>query len=159
MNRLVKGLITEAEGLGYRQTGVNAKGFLVYTAPGGHEVRINPSAAEYQVRDLSKSIRKASGTYAPVAGRNAVACKDRADRRRQLDDARLAAQRRQVQAEHDAYLARIAGAPHLRDDPASLRRVEQYLTELDRLDALMRSTPAAGDHQGRRPARHTAGAS
>ncbi|TKJ25265.1 hypothetical protein [Blastococcus sp. CCUG 61487] len=159
MKRLVKSLLAEAERLGYRQTGVNSKGFLVYAAPDGHEVRINPSASEAQVRELSKAMQKASGTYTPTPGRKAVACKDRAGRRRQLDSTRLAARRREVQAEHDAYLARIAGAPHLRDDPASLRRVEQYLTELDRLDSLMRAVPAAGDHQGRRLARHTAGAS
>lgn len=159
MKRWVKALVAEVEQLGYEQTGVNAKGHLVYAAPGGREVRISPDASEDQVRDLTRAVRKASGTFAPPPRRKAAACKDRAGRRRQLDRVRLAAERRQVQAEHDAYLARIAGAPHLRDDPAALRRVEQYLTELDRLDALMRSIPAAGDHQGRRGARHTAGAS
>lgn len=157
MKAPAKNLCAEAKRLGYEHTGVNSKGFLVYAHPAGHEVRISPSATEHQAREISKAMRQAAGTYEATTGRNAVAVKERAQKRRELDAERLSAERRAIQAEHDAYLARISGAPHLEANPAALRRIEEYLRRLDHIDSLMRSIPSGGDHQGRRSARHTAG--
>lgn len=157
MKRLAKQMVREAEDLGYVHDRTNSSGYLVYVHPSGHEVQINPSAAEHQARAVSKAMRRTAGTWQPTVGRNASACKERAARRRELEGERLAAERQRVQAEHDAYLARISTAPHLRDDPGALRRVESYLTELDRLDRLMRSIPAGAAEQGRRHAAHTSG--
>lgn len=158
MKRLAKDLVREAEQLGYVHDRTNTHGYLVYLHPSGHEVQICPSAAEHQARAVSKAMRKATGSWEQAAGRNATAVKERTAKRRQLEGERLAADRRRVQAEHDAYLARIDGAPHLKSDPAALRQVESYLRELDRLDLLMRAIPSGGDHSGSRHARHTAGA-
>jgi hypothetical protein len=153
MKRLAKQLVAEAAQLGYVHDRTNSNGYHVYVHPSGHEVQICPSAAEHQARAITKAMRRTAGTWQPTNGRNAQAVKERAGRRRHLDAERLAARRRQVQAEHDAYLARIARAPHLNDDPAALRRIEAYLRELADLDALMRSIPA---RDGR--VKHTAGA-
>lgn len=157
MKALAKKLCAEAERLGYVHTGTNSKNFMVYTGPTGHEVRISPSVTEHNARAVSKAMQQAAGTYDASGGRNAQAVRERAQKRRGLDTERLAAERRAIQAEHDAYLTRIANAPHLKADPESLRRAEGRLRELDRIDALMRSIPSGGDHQGRRSARHTSG--
>lgn len=157
MKGLAKKLCREAERLGYVHEYTNSKEFMVYVGPTGHEVRISASVTEHHAGAISKAMRQAVGDYEATPGRNAQAVKERAEKRRELDGERLAAERRAIQAEHDAYLARIAGAPHLKDDPAALRRIEKYLRDLDRLDSLMRSIPSGGDHQGRRSAKHTAG--
>lgn len=157
MKRLARQLCDEAEQLGFVHERTNSKGWLVYIDPAGHEVHISPDPAEHQARSIRRAMRQAAGVYEAPAGRCAQAVKDRAARRRELDGERLAAERHEVQRRHDEFLARIENAPHLRHDPTSLRRVEGYLRELDRLDALMRAIPAGGDHQGRRGARHTTG--
>lgn len=152
MKHAAKRLCAEAERLGYEHTAVNSSGHLVYTHPSGHEVRINPSAPEHQAREVTKAMRKTAGCYEVTPGRSGQRAKDRQHRRHELDAARRAAERRTLQAQRDAYLARIARAPHLNDDPAALRRVEARLSELDRLDALMRTAPST-EHR----VRHTAG--
>lgn len=158
MKQYAKKAVQEAERLGYEFDHTNSNNFHVYVHPSVGEIALNPSMNEGTARQVMRRMQQAAGALDRTQGRDAGAVKDRARRRADLDAERLAAERRQIEAQRDTYLARIAGAPLSNLDRGELARLETRLKEIRRMEALMVSIPASADHRGRGQSRHRAGA-
>lgn len=157
MKRPCKAAVAEAERLGFVFERTNSKNFLVYSSPAGAEIMLSPEMNEHAMRGVLRQMQRMVGAVEHKPGRNAAAVKERQARRRELDAERLAAERRQIEDEHAAFLARTAGAVLTKVDRRDLRRIEARLAEVRRLESQMVEVPAGGDHAGRRRAQHQAG--
>lgn len=157
MRRECKTAIAEAERLGFTFDRTNSKQHLVYQSPGGDEMVLSPTMSEHTLRSVVRQMQRMVGAVEHKPGRNASAVKERQARRRELGAMRLAAERRQIEDERAAFLARTAGAVLRKVDRRALRRIEARLAEVRRLESQMVEVPAGGDHGGHRRAQHRAG--
>jgi hypothetical protein len=159
MTKFSKKAAKEAERLGYVYSHANSSNFDVYVHPTAGEVSISVSLNDENlclsiIRQMQKSVRMLDR----AKGRSTAAIKDRNARQAELDAKRLAAERRDIEMQHTAFLARIGGAVLTQVDRADLALIESRIAEIRRLELLMTAVPASAAHRGTGQPRHQAGA-
>lgn len=142
-------LCAKLKAAGWRFDGKNAKGWLVYRS-GDRHVKVSPSGCEASQRAVALAL-------AGTSGRKAGSVKSKAQRRRDLEAARTAAEDAQRAAERAEYLKRVENAPLIGALREQVRALEIAERDFQQARRLMETVPGVGRSGGRQHASHTAG--
>ena len=154
-----KELVKSLEGLGFEFARRNAKAAHVYTHKRYGDIAIVPGCDEHAARQILRKIERSLGVWKQAPKRNPEHVKERqaAERARLAAQAdKLAAERQEILARRDSYLSGAGAVLTGAEIRAIEDRIEQIDRERRRIETLMTSIPAAGDHRGAGP-RHRAG--